>query len=195
MTPHSLSYKPEMPSTKLQTDLSSLITTGLDESQIGDVLLFISPESEGYQDTRIVSAFSHTTYYTITADANGFNTNVYRGDAKGSVFKGIFSHIATVSRASGHRVWESNERNRWESKEGEEGSELDEKVDIEDKEVHPQESEEGGRKHRRTSSNAQLGGANTLSLGIQSQNDVFLIEYGKGASKALRECVKIEKGT
>lgn len=175
---------------------SSLISSGPDESKLGDVLLFSSPEST-CQNTRVVSAFTHTTYYTITTDASGFKTQIYRGNAKGNIFGEMFNHIATISTASGHRVWESTERDEREGKRRKFGDSEDaeEKVDYNEKSKEDEDEcddseEEAYEKPER---NKETPGA--LRKGAQNLNDVFMIEYGKGASRALRESVSLENGS
>lgn len=166
--------------------VSTLITTGLDESMLGDVLLFISPESS-CQNTKVVSAFTHKTYYTITTDAGGFNTRIYRGNAKGSMIDGFFNHIATVSTANGHRVWESTEREEHK----------DQRTEVSEKVDEGSGSEDEFLEERNSTNEKESSQTRTDALGtkVKKQGDVFLIEYGKGASTTLRECVKLEKGS
>lgn len=76
----------------------------LDESKIGDSLLFIT--EDGSTVTMVVSAYSNTTYYTIVTE--GAKTSIYKGSGKVSVLSRSM-HIATVSAAlRGHvNVWDT----------------------------------------------------------------------------------------
>lgn len=70
----------------------------VDESAIGDVLLFQT--DEGSACTRVCSAYSSKTYYTIAS--RDLETVIYRGNAKGTAFISS-THVATVSTATSGR--------------------------------------------------------------------------------------------
>ncbi|RPD71275.1 hypothetical protein L226DRAFT_205767 [Lentinus tigrinus ALCF2SS1-7] len=186
------------------------------EANLGDVLLFLHDAAHP-QKTVVASAYTHNVYYTLFTDAGGSHTQIMKGavDAVAEACAEDASHLATLSTARKHRLWNLSPSNltrpltrgamtlfRRSSQTPHVGNEKNPCSDAvcgnsttspDCASVFAEQSllvkdEDAGKEEK------EKGLENwSLTNDVAREQEVLLVAYGKGAPPYVKDCLRIEK--